>query len=704
MPLFKKLLIALLALPLIAFVVLLIALDNPAAYQTMLTERFHDETKLNLKIDGEITWRYWPPVAISISGISVTPDHTETPLATLQSANIDIQVMPLLTSGKILIDQIHVNGVQINALIDKDGKENWAANDAGQQNEIEIEDNKTPTDSNDVNMELDISEFSITDATIRYQDQRDDSQYVITLDTFTSDSLRADQPANINLKMQLEDQKAKITNKVEVDGQISFNSNLDKVKFEEISIQNQLNQPALPEILATIKMTGELDTKKDTVNIQNGSLTIGPLNLSFSVDVAGLSGTPKIEGKISATTFDAKSLLTSLEAGLPAMQNQSALTAVSFEGDFSGTSDKMKFEKLIAKFDGNTLEGNSTLTNSPSQIVEFNLRLDQINLSDYMEPIVTAGSDNAAVAPDSNKSISPNSDSEVIPVSILEATRIDGVFNINELTYDEYIFNEAQLTVINQKDGFRLNAKASGYGGELAMQTQIRDIDKAREPRGKFTLVLKDMNMATLTELDSLTGTLAMDASNQFSGNMLSEILASVNGKSNFTITNGTLNVKPIKSLALVIEGIQGKTSSISAWPDLLPFKRLEGSHQFIEGIEESQQFSFAMENMEVNGNGGIDYFANNLSYDIEATLKENIGGQFTVSKNIADIRWPLHCAGSLDATATDLCLADKGAITKLVTALATQAIQKKGKDKLLEKVPDEYKDTAKKLLEGLFN
>jgi len=357
---------------------------------------------------------------------------------------------------------------------------------------------------------------------------------------------------------------------------------------------------------------------------------------------------------------------------------------------------------LIAKIDNNTLEGTSTLSTSPVQALKFDLRLDHINISDYMEPDPTEG--NELESSPAAKASSQIADSEIIPVAMLETTKIDGVLAISELAYDDYKFNGIQLSVINQNAGFRFNAKASGYGGEFAMQTHIREIDNEREPRGKLTLVFKDINMAALSEIDSLTGTLALDSSTQFSGNMLSEILSSMNGQSNFTVADGTLNVKPIKSLAMVIEGIQGKGSSISTWPDLLPFKRLEGEHQINDGIKEDQQFSFAMENMEVKGKGGIDYFANSLDFNIETTLKENVGGQFTVNKNLAGIKWPLHCTGSLDATATELCLADKSAITKLVTALAKQAVRKKGEDKLLETVPDEYKDTAKKLLKGLFN
>ena len=705
MSMIKKLIITLIALPFLAFIVLLIVLDNPDTYQTLLTKSFHDETSLNLEIEGDIKWRYWPPVAIDISGINITPDHTDTKFATLENATIDIQVMPLLTSGKILIDEIHIEGLEINAFIDKQGKENWLKSVPTEDTPIQ---QKEPTSESlsDTNMILDVSELTMSNAIVNYQDQRDSTHYILNINTFSSDALRANHPANVQLRMRLEDKKTNISHDLEIAGLVSFNNTMDQFRLENLDVRNKINQAGSSELLATLNLNGDIDTHLGKAEIQHSALTMGSLNLSFSLNASNIFTLPKIQGKLSAPTFDARLLMKNLNIDLPAMQNQSSLSKVSFDGDFSGTSDKIVFKNLIATIDDSTVEGTTSLTIAPHQTAEFNLTLDSINLSDYMAPETTATSngESADLSAATTETTHPIIDTEVIPVSMLTTTKIDGVFNISELLYNDYKFNELQITTLNQKDGFRLNAKASGYGGEFAMQTHIRDIDMEKEPRGKITVILKDINMATLTELDSITGTLTMDSSTQFTGNMLSEVLSSLDGPSNFTISNGTLNVKPIKGLAQLIDGIQGKTSSISAWPDLLPFKRLEGSHQFFEGIQESQQFSFAMENIEASGKGGIDYFANNLDYRIETTLKENIGGQFTVNKNLAQIRWPLHCTGSLDSTATELCLADKSAVSKLVADLARQAIRKKGENKLLEKVPDEYKETAKKLFKGLFN
>jgi|TARA_B100001971_G_scaffold72295_1_gene66622 hypothetical protein len=65
---------------------------------------------------------------------------------------------------------------------------------------------------------------------------------------------------------------------------------------------------------------------------------------------------------------------------------------------------------------------------------------------------------------------------------------------------------------------------------------------------------------------------------------------------------------------------------------------------------------------------------------------------------------WPLHCKGSLDASFKELCLPDRKAITRLVGDIAEKELKRKGKEKLIEKVPDKLKKPVEKLLKGLFD
>jgi len=702
------------SIPIAAFFAALFILDNPDTYREALKKGFYEETKLNLSIDGDISWRYWPPIAMDINGISITPDQSDTALATLDSASIDIQLLPLLTGGRFSIKEIHVDGLYINAIRDKQGKGNWeqkkieSVSDAIEPSNLASDQtsDQTSKEPSSNNLDLDISEFVINDAQITYQDLLDESHYILSVSAFKTNSLRPDNPADIKLIMSVDDRSAGIKIDTDMEGTFSFNKPLNQFKMTRLSIKNTIAQEGSVDITSELMINGVIDTRLGTARLDNGTLSLATMTLTFSLDANNIFDVPGLKGSIAIPEFNALPLLKALDIPLPQMQNSDALSKLSLTTNFKGTTKQIVLDNLFITLDNSNIDGRMVATVAPRQSAEFALHMDTINLSDYME--VTDASDAKLTTPTTpiNETATPTMevDSEVIPVLLLSEMQINGAFNIDTLIYDGYQFDNLKISVINQQAGLRINAQMAGYGGEFAFKSQVRNIDPESEPNGRTTLIVKDVDMALLTGLNAITGTLAMDSTTTFTGNRLSEVLASLDGNSNFTVSDGTLNVQAIKGIAAIVDGIQGKTSSLSTWPDQLPFKILQGKHSFEEGIIEGQQFSFVMENMQVVGSGGLDYFSNTINYNIEATLKENVGGQFTVSKNLAGIRWPLHCEGSIDGTVSELCFANKGAVSNIVTEIAKQAIRRKGEDKLLEKVPDEFKDAAKQLLKGLFN
>ena len=150
------------------------------------------------------------------------------------------------------------------------------------------------------------------------------------------------------------------------------------------------------------------------------------------------------------------------------------------------------------------------------------------------------------------------------------------------------------------------------------------------------------------------------------------------------------------KNIAAVIDGLRGKASGIASWPDTMPFKSMVGTHQLHKGVASNQRLNMTIENLTVQGTGGLDYWNNQLAYDMEVTLEESVDGQFTVGPAMAGVRWPLQCAGSLDASVAELCTPNSDSLTKLVAQILQKELQRQGTEKLKEK--------GKKFLNGLFN
>ena len=72
------------------------ALDNPEYYREKIQATAETETGFEIEINGELNWRYWPPIAISIENLDVRPACSAVPLAKLQFASVTLTFIPRL--------------------------------------------------------------------------------------------------------------------------------------------------------------------------------------------------------------------------------------------------------------------------------------------------------------------------------------------------------------------------------------------------------------------------------------------------------------------------------------------------------------------------------------------------------------------------------------------------------------------------------
>ena len=126
------------------------------------------------------------------------------------------------------------------------------------------------------------------------------------------------------------------------------------------------------------------------------------------------------------------------------------------------------------------------------------------------------------------------------------------------------------------------------------------------------------------------------------------------------------------------------------------------GTLTLTDGIKANQQLNVQLETMKIVGTGGIDYWQNQLDYDLGITLQESATSQFSVKPPLAGLRWPLHCAGAMDASPATLCLPNSKDTQALVTDIIKQELKRQGQEKLKARLP-ELQDKAKELLKGLF-
>lgn len=125
-----KVVAALFTLVIVAVAALLL-LVNPNHYKGQL-QTLAREQGIDLKLQGDLSWQFWPNLGIQVSQVSASPllpaqlsnKMAVKPLATIDQLSASVQVMPLF-SGSIAVDGISIDKAHFNLVVDKNGRGNW---------------------------------------------------------------------------------------------------------------------------------------------------------------------------------------------------------------------------------------------------------------------------------------------------------------------------------------------------------------------------------------------------------------------------------------------------------------------------------------------------------------------------------------------------------------------------------------------------
>ncbi len=110
---------------LIAYVVLFL---DPNEYKQTISEQVQEATGLDLRIEGEITWSFWPSVAIQLEDVQVANPEGFSEYSLLEAGVISssVQLLPLIT-GQVSIDHITISDAMVNLVTSRSGDSNIEA-------------------------------------------------------------------------------------------------------------------------------------------------------------------------------------------------------------------------------------------------------------------------------------------------------------------------------------------------------------------------------------------------------------------------------------------------------------------------------------------------------------------------------------------------------------------------------------------------
>lgn len=316
-----------------------------------------------------------------------------------------------------------------------------------------------------------------------------------------------------------------------------------------------------------------------------------------------------------------------------------------------------------------------------------------------------AGTCTATFVPIENPGPLPEeSDDDLVNVATFRSFDWNGECRLTQLVVNERDFEHGVVTFVN-KGGVAgtILEVPEFFGGEAKLRLVT---DASQNPvRWQLSPTLTGVDsqqlIAWLDQQLQWIAPLAYGGSLEFTGNTQAELLASMRGSTTFDGGQGRISVSEIKAPLLRAATLLNEPERVAAWPELWDYQKLAGTWN-VNGTQ--HVLDLALDNLKIAANGTYDLATDHLDMLAElqfATLAE--GQMFDVNPLLMDLPIPVHCVGPVDAPKCSLPAdAAKQLLSKVLTSDENSAMRAKLDETIEEKVPEEYRDAARGLLDLL--
>ena len=425
-------------------------------YKPQIIEQVEDATGRDFAIDGDIDLSVFPWVGLKVEGVTLgnAAGFKAAKFARIEQLDVKVNVLPLLKK-EVQINTIRLHGLDVALEVDKAQANNWSdlAKTEDEKEKPEAEEpavKEEPSAEDGFSLQsLQVEGFEFVDAVINYDDRSSGMKAQVTELNLKTSAIEFDKPVDIEFGARVKNNQPEVDTNLQLVTQLSFNReftvfNLSDLVFTAMAKANEfLPQDEKIELRSNIDVSME-DQRVDMKQLQLSAL--GTKTVA-GVTVTQFLETPLIQGDIDVQPFNARAVASRAGVTLPEMAKADALHNVGLKTKIKLQGEKLQANDFSLALDGNTLSGWIHLINISKQQLRFELAFDQLNLNDYLPPVVeeveqesqqavtpAAGQDSS----DATAEAATGDEKIELPVEMMRSFDIEGDFRIAALTAKEY--------------------------------------------------------------------------------------------------------------------------------------------------------------------------------------------------------------------------------------------------------------------------
>jgi AsmA protein len=671
----------LVALPLLALALAWLLLD-PNEHKDRLQAAFRDATGRELQLEGPLSVSIVPWLAVE-SGrafVSNREGFGEQPFVSFERARLGVRLWPLLTARRLEFGPVRLDGLALNLLVAKDGRNNWSdVLDRLEQRSPATSDASTP----DPGRHVRVASVELRDASVSFTDAQAATRYAATQWQLETGPLERGTAVDLDTSLR-------VTRNDGALGRVSLHTRLDLAQPGRVV----LAETAGKLLVTTERGRGdievglrvprlEIDKASRDISVREFEARLGEAVLTGHLGIVQGDAGPRIEGALRLARTDPRRLLGHLGIEAPRTRDAQALRRLAANSKVAYTAARgLSFEALALELDDSRFDGRAALRPGERLAVRFDLRGTELDADRYLPP------------PDAGPERSPGTDD---PKARTKGSNggvdLGGSVTLARLVVAKVPLQDARMNV-RVRDG-RLELEplqARAFGGSLV--THLRYDYAAPEPTLSVRQELAGVDVAAL--LGQLFDARQLEGRGSGSFSLTSRgadgasLFANLRGPFDVEVTNGAvLGVDLWHELERAVAAAQLEASAATrSGSGRTPFERLSARGTLVERSLRTDRVEFVADFARVRGRGEVDYGRNALDLDLTARLLKAPKGRLLGVKvsRVKDADIPLDVTGTLAEPKV------RPDVSKLLEAAAKDAIKEPLEGKLRDELEKIFK------------
>ncbi|ELP5728561.1 AsmA family protein [Vibrio vulnificus] len=681
----------------------LVTLVNPNQFKPLITEQVAKQTGLELVIEGDIEWQFFPSIGFSLGKTELKNPQgfSQENLFKVESVGIDISVMPLL--DKVLqIGDVRLDGAEFHLETRKDGQKNIDAltqQQKAQQETVQQEVSSEPTtDASQqpgaaADWRMELAGITVSNAKLVNQDRQAGTSLELYDVNFSLSEFAFDQwtKAEFSAKGKNNQQQFSANGKLEMQLAQDFSS----YALRNIELNSQFSDPA---------------TKMDTIKLVLGTFEFDKDNaLTFEIkgQASGMelsaNGSAQLHVDAAISTVMVKAFQLESQLNGKSLPQSPMKVAMSSEVTFDVPSSHLSL--VLNKLTANAiaLDGKADVTLAEIPKVRFSLHSPEIDLDEFLG-LTQPSQETASTNSSNDKNAHPEANNEVEPdLSALKTLDV-----IGQVSIDKFKANNAKLKNVITK--FTVNRgiatldrfDANLYQGSINASAKL---DARRSPatysvKKRIKGVQVQPLLVDVAQNDKLEGTGNIDVDVMGSSLTPSGIQKNLVGTVEINFADGAVNgINVAQMIRENYAKIKGKKLDATDGVQKTDFSSMTATLTLNKGKVTTNNMHMQSPLLRIRGKGEANYINQTVDFTVSTSIVGSLEGQGGKDiDELRDVTIPINISGSWADPKFKLVFDD-------VLKQKAQKEIDRGVEKLTDKIKDEKtKEAVDGLLKGLFN